>query len=460
MKFSIFLFFLLISLYGHTQQSMSSYFMRENYLRNESNPALRPSRGYLALPGIGDVSLNVASNSFSVDNLLYPDPTGDGVVTFLDPRISGEKLLQEIKSENRLSISTSINMLSAGFYTRSNFITLSLKTKMIGQLTLPEEFFRFAKIGPGKEGEVYNMRNIQLESTGYTELGIGISKPISKKITIGTRVKFLAGLMNYNVKYNNLRAEFNKNQWITQAQGELQIAANQVTPDPETNESGTPNNYISYGDFELKPKGPASYGFALDMGLTYSPSRNLTISAGVVDFGYLWWQKKSILQANAVEEFRFDGAFEVVNGVIIPKEHSSIDINEITRFVPSEAKAFTTRIEPVLNAGIEYSILRDHIGLGLLSSTTFGNVYTTTQLLLSANFRPTSWFTGTVSYALLRNQFDTFGVALNFHPSWINFFIGSDHIGTRITPQFLPVSAKNVNLFIGVGIPLGKAPIR
>ena len=52
-------------------QSRTSYFMEGSYFRTDLNPALAPTRGYIALPGISGVGLDVPNNFLSVDNFIY-----------------------------------------------------------------------------------------------------------------------------------------------------------------------------------------------------------------------------------------------------------------------------------------------------------------------------------------------------------------------------------------------------
>ena len=52
-------------------QLRTSYFMEGSYFRNELNPALAPTRGYIAIPALSGVGVNLNSNILSVDNFLY-----------------------------------------------------------------------------------------------------------------------------------------------------------------------------------------------------------------------------------------------------------------------------------------------------------------------------------------------------------------------------------------------------
>ena len=61
----------MIGIGSASAQSRNSYFMEGSYFRNDMNPALAPTRGYLALPGMSGVGVNVSSNFLSVDNFFY-----------------------------------------------------------------------------------------------------------------------------------------------------------------------------------------------------------------------------------------------------------------------------------------------------------------------------------------------------------------------------------------------------
>ena len=44
----------------------------------------------------------------------------------------------------------------------------------------------------------------------------------------------------------------------------------------------------------------------------------------------------------------------------------------------------------------------------------------------------------------------------NFHPAGTSFFIGSDYMISKVTPQFIPVNDFNYHLTIGFNMPIGK----
>ena len=130
------------------------------------------------------------------------------------------------------------------------------------------------------------------------------------------------------------------------------------------------------------------------------------------------------------------------------------DFENLLHFKTSESKKSTTRLRTTINIGAEYRLLENKLGIGLLSSTRFYTPKAYTELTLSGSYRPVKWFEAALSYSFIHSNFKTYGIALNFSPSWINFFVGSDYMLTKITPQMLPVSGTATNLYMGVSVPL------
>ena len=58
------------------------------------------------------------------------------------------------------------------------------------------------------------------------------------------------------------------------------------------------------------------------------------------------------------------------------------------------------------------------------------------------------WFDAGVNYGI--SSFgSSFGWILNFHPCGFNFFVGMDHLMTKVTPQYIPVGKLNTNVSVG-----------
>ena len=97
--------------------------------------------------------------------------------------------------------------------------------------------------------------------------------------------------------------------------------------------------------------------------------------------------------------------------------------------------------------GGEYGFLNNKLGVGLLSTTRFGQLKTYSELTLSANYRPNTLINATLSYSMLQGG-ETFGFAFKVGP----LMLGTDYM-------FFENNSKHVNAFIGLSIPLGKRKI-
>ena len=57
---------------------------------------------------------------------------------------------------------------------------------------------------------------------------------------------------------------------------------------------------------------------------------------------------------------------------------------------------------------------------------------------------------------MLDNRGGAVGLGLNLCPSWINFYLATDILTTRHTPQWLPIRQSTMNFTLGIGVPIGR----
>ena len=71
------------------------------------------------------------------------------------------------------------------------------------------------------------------------------------------------------------------------------------------------------------------------------------------------------------------------------------------------------------------------------------------------NFAPFKWLE--LSANAGQTTFGTsWGWMFNFHPAGLTFFVGSDYMITKVTPQFIPVNNLNSHITLGINLALGK----
>ena len=207
-------------------------------------------------------------------------------------------------------------------------------------------------------------------------------------------------------------------------------------------------------DISLKPTSPAGYGFAVDFGATYDILPNLQASLAVNDLGFIGWSKNKNVTGYSAKELSFTGVTVTEDGT----ESPDFDI-DVLEFHKGAAKSVSRMLRASINAGLEYEVWRHKIGIGLLYTARVWEYKTLHNITGSVNFHPIRWFTVTGSYSVIDNRGGAVGLALNLNPSWINFYLATDIVTAKHTPQFIPIKQSVMNVTLGIGVPIGRRRI-
>jgi hypothetical protein len=81
-----------------------------------------------------------------------------------------------------------------------------------------------------------------------------------------------------------------------------------------------------------------------------------------------------------------------------------------------------------MNLGAEYSLIKDTLSFGVLSSTLFANKTLYPEVTASANYSPAYWFSSSLSYSFVNGQFNSLGLGLQFKIATVNLYIATDFI--------------------------------
>ena len=442
-KIYAFLFTLLLAS-GAAAQNPTAYFMEGSTLRSQFNPAFAPLRGYVNIPGLGGLDINVSGN-LSIDKILYP--RNGKLVTLLDSSVSTADALSGLKADNLLGLDTRVNLIGFGAFTRNhkNFWSFDLNARVTTDATLPYSLFDFLK--RGNSGDI---SDIGITADSYLEAGFNYSFPLlDDKLYIGVRAKFLMGVARARMYFTQFNVSHNEERWLINAAGGLDITAAGLDVKTELNDHG--EEVYKMDDISLKPTSPAGYGFAVDFGATYDILPNLQASLAVNDLGFIGWSKNKNVTGYSAKELSFTGVTVTEDGT----ESPDFDI-DVLEFHKGAAKSVSRMLRASINAGLEYEVWRHKIGIGLLYTARVWEYKTLHNITGSVNFHPIRWFTVTGSYSVIDNRGGAVGLALNLNPSWINFYLATDIVTAKHTPQFIPIKQSVMNVTLGIGVPIGR----
>ena len=446
----------------------SGYFLEGYTYRHLMNPAFEPERNYVSIPGIGNINMGTQSN-VGLNTFLYPYGNGK-LTTFMNSAVSSDEFLGKLKDNNRINMNMNLTLLSVGFRAWGGFNTFDVSLRSNTSLNLPRGLFEFMKVGMDGTNPVYEMDGLGISSNNYAEIALGHSHQINERLRIGAKVKALLGLGNASIKMTDMKVQMAENQWMVQANGELNASVKGLTL-PTKGESGkTLNNpseatLIDWDNMDIDSPGLSGYGMAVDLGATYKLLDNLTLSAALLDLGFISWSN-TIKGATSNEPWLFDGFHNIAMGSDDPNgdkpledqlEDLGKDVENYASFHRTETGGSATKmLGATLNIGADYAFpLYDKLHFGFLSSTRINGPYSWSEGRLSANVSPVKWFDAGVKYGLSTFG-SSFGWILNFHPCGFNFFVGMDHTLTKVTPQYIPVGNANTNVSLGFNITFGK----
>ncbi|MDR3126961.1 MAG: DUF5723 family protein [Tannerellaceae bacterium] len=428
-------------------QMRTAYFMDKSVVRTTLNPAFQAEGNFVSIPAVGALTLNAATDGLAIDNLFYPDSEEGSLLTFLNNGQDPDKFLSGLHDKNRMSIDFRTDIIQTGWRAGTGFWTAGLALRGGLQTTLPKDLLRFVtKAETGK----YDMSATGFDFSAWLELSAGYSRPIDDKLTVGAKIKFLSGLGAAKVRFDRFEATLSDEIWTADAEGTL-IAA---LPGDFELEKHEEDGYVKGVDGNSFS--PAGFGGAVDLGATYQLLDNLTLSASVLDLGFIYWGKSAYAKSSIPDggmKLDFKDLNILEGGGADEFTEQTNKLMEIAHFYPEKKeKSLKTMLATTILLGGEYTFFENTLGAGLLSTTRFNPLGVYTELTASANYRPINWFAASLSYSAVHSNFKTFGLAINFSPKGFNFFLGSDYMLTKVTPQFLPINATAANIHLGMAV--------
>lgn len=301
-----------IMVLGGTAQAQylrSSYFMEGTSARLQLNPGLQPTKGYFNMPIIGSINMSASSNVLGTSDIIDILNSGSDLY-------SNDKLFDRLKTDNRLNVNLNTDILSFGWYRGKGFWSFNVGLRADFGAALSKDMFSMMRTMNGFSleniagtNQNYSLSNQTLNMKAYAEVGLGYSRRITEKLTVGARVKVLLGLARAEMNINQLDLDLevpNPNYASYQdysSNGELSPSdwygahynysadGNVITTLKGGGMTFDNNGMIDDFDLDAGDLGIAGSGFGIDLGASYKVWDNLTVSASILDLGFLKWKE-------------------------------------------------------------------------------------------------------------------------------------------------------------------------
>ena len=446
-----------------TAQTMNSaYFTGDYKYRHDLNPAYGNEQNYISWPALGNLNVSTHGNfgygDVVMNNPMFGKGSDKKMTTFLNPYISSSDALSGFsKGNNRISGNVDITILSAGFKAFGGYNTIELGARTSFGMSLPYELFEFAKNTGNKS---YDIGDVTANATAFAQLAFGHSHQIGDKLRIGAKVKFLFGGARADMKMENLKADLTADdKWTVTGKATANVSMKGFTYLESEEEYNDPQRgtYRKVDDVDIDGAGLGGFGMAFDLGGIYKINRDWTVSAAVVDLGFINWSN-NMQATNRSQSFIFNGFHDTA----VKSDHTNSLDNQADKYGDQIADfanlsdegdqgSRSTGFGATVNVGCEYTLpVYRKLTFGLLSSTRINGDHTWTEGRLSANVAPLKWLDGGINVAV-NSYTASMGWVLNIHPKGQNFFIGMDHLLGKTSKEFIPLSS-NASVCVGFNV--------
>lgn len=443
------------------QELRTSYFMETSNFRHQMNPALLDSPYFGMFFSNINVGMtgNIGAKQFVFDTKGLAGYTGDyRYTTFMDPNVDAKTFLNKLHDKNRFDLYLNYNLFSIGFKAWGGVNLLELNLRSNTNLTLPKGLFEFAKTAGEKEH--YEFGGLGMRTQNYMEIALGHSRDINKQWRVGGKLKFLLGAAYADFTADKVTLDMTEDAWRIQSDAQLKASlmkCDVIHEDPSKNSTDGRPRIKELDNFGFSLPG---FGMALDLGATYKPIKDLTLSLAITDLGFISW--KNTHHASSRGDYPFDGFDNIYIGgdkeqtEDIEDQFDKIgdDLEKMFSVYDDGMKKATQALAATINVGAEYKLpAYDKLKFGFLYTSRVHGKYSWHQGMLNVGVRPAKWFECNVNGAVTSTGV-TAGGALSLKAPHFNFFIAADRFFSKMGKQGVPLNSSNGNITLGMTFPL------
>lgn len=188
----------------HAQYLRTSYFMEGASSRLQLNPGLQPSGGYFNIPVLGSFNIGAYSDVLGMSDIVGVLDSGSDLFT-------NDDLYGRLKADNRLNVNLNTDILSFGWYKGKGFWSVNVGLRTDIGASIPKNMFDYLRDADQfdlSRGTLQgNITDMNFKVNAYAEVGLGYSRPVNDKLTVGGRVKVLLGVAHAEMQVDEFAVD-------------------------------------------------------------------------------------------------------------------------------------------------------------------------------------------------------------------------------------------------------------
>jgi hypothetical protein len=366
---------------------------------------------------------------------------------------------------NDLSFDLSLSLLGFGFSYKDYYLSFNISNLTNFRFGYPRSLIELHYLNwdlDAIEPRDIDLKGFSFNIVNYTSIGIAASKKIYKELSLGLRLKYLKGTAHLNTPKNGLDLVTTEEPIFYNFLADYRLNLSfpvQIEFDEEGYVIGVSadnafSNVVS--DFIFNK----NRGVAFDLGGVYEYDRNITLSASIVDLGFIYWKSNSY-------SFQTEGDI-LYRGLNLDNYASGDESEMFEELLDSIQNAFHMDnsnqnyfyfLPLKIFIGGVYG-LNEKIDLGVTTRTQIYFKKVHPQLAINLITYPFKFLTFSLNYSIMDNKYNQLGYGLVIGNKGFQFYLVSEHIPFFWTREadsgvILPYNARSINFQFGFNIIFG-----
>lgn len=383
---------------SYSQISYSTYHQKNNTSKLHFNPVL-----FVA----DSITKHIDIQSFALEtnlNFRYSDLIQKGTGDLADSLVLDfNRFRKALDKKNYLDISGEVLLVQFGFVSNSedyevddeikkrlrSYYGFGIRQRATGGFSFDQNYIELLTQGNGPfYDQNFSTGHARINSSVYSEISATYAREMADKLWLGLRLKYLLG--GFNITTNKLALSLNGNE----LNNELEVGAQ-----ADIRVSGPIEFTLDAYDLvdEISVDSPSQIfstdnpGYAVDLGLVYTVSPKLVLSAAVTDIGQIRW-KKDVKQLTLDTTYRYTGAdfSDSIDDQADNYKSPEDVLDELTEDIKNEFSFqlaedfYTEKLPYTISMGAEFRLLKN-LDFGAMYAHYASPYYKRDTYALSAN---------------------------------------------------------------------------
>ena len=441
LKISLLVVVLVTSTIVFGQRDLTLYSMNNMSQSLTVNPAFRPKTNvFLTLP-LGMQTFGLTNSGFGAADLYTADQTAF---------ISGDQFFKSMSPINYLQFQTKNELFGFGFRVKKNYFTFNVNSNFAFEFDYTPDFLQLLLEGNGGglSGKRASFDGLGIHLNEYIDYSIGYNREVNDKLVVGGKIKLLSGLVNMTTSNSTLGFSTGVNGTSIGFDGSAFIRSSNLGVGLDTT-----------GKTEFPVESAFNFsnlGLALDLGATYKFTDKISMSASIIDLGYISWKN----DVRNYELKKFEYTFNGVDASSVLTDTSDVfkKISDtLTNMFKTEQSntAYSTGLATRFYVGGNYHFT-NYFNMGILWYSQFVRNHYRPALVLSSTVNVKSWLSASVNYGMYANSYSNVGFGLSLRGGPLQFYVLTDNI---LAPFNLG-GTRTASLSLGLNLVFGKGKDR